>query len=99
MFASLDPAEVAAVVATTVANLRMRHRYVPDVRFGGDVLYFKATRSTIAETGATVWAPYLTGRIEEFRIDCDHMGMTETGPLQEIGKILNGRLRPGISAS
>jgi thioesterase domain-containing protein len=97
VFANLDQAEVAAVVATTVDNLRLRHRYVPDMRFGGDVLFFKATRSDIAQAGTEVWAPYVTGRIDEFRIDCDHMGMTETGPLHEIGKILNGRLPDSAS--
>jgi hypothetical protein len=61
------------------------------------VLFFKATRSDIAQAGTEVWAPYVTGRIDEFRIDCDHMGMTETGPLHEIGKILNGRLPDSAS--
>lgn len=93
VFASLDQAEVAAVVATTIDNLRMRHRYVPDVRFGGDVLFFTATRSRMAQVGAAVWAPYVTGRIDEFRIDCEHISMTETGPLQVIGKVLAGKLQ------
>jgi thioesterase domain-containing protein len=94
VFAGLDQAEVAAVVATTIDNLRMRHRYVPDVRFGGDVLFFTATRSKMAQAGAGVWAPYVTGRIDEFRIDCEHIGMTDTEPLRAIGEIIARRLRP-----
>jgi thioesterase domain-containing protein/acyl carrier protein len=94
VFAGLDQAEVAAVVATTIDNLRMRHRYVPDVRFGGDVLFFTATRSQAAQAGAAVWTPYVTSRIDELRIDCEHIGMTEPGPLREIGKVLARRLGP-----
>jgi thioesterase domain-containing protein len=94
VFASLDQAEVAAVVVTTIDNLHMRHRYVPDVRFGGDLLFFTATRSRMAQAGAAAWAPYVTGRIDETRIDCEHIGMTETGPMREIGKVLASKLRP-----
>jgi len=98
-FAGLDQAEVAAVVATTIDNLRMRHRYVPDVRFGGDVLFFTATRSIAAQAGPAVWTPYMTGRIDEFRIDCEHIGMTEPGPLREIGEVLARRLDQPVQAA
>jgi thioesterase domain-containing protein len=94
VFAALDDVQAAAVVATTIDNVRMRHRYVPDVRFGGDVLFFTATRRTRTQSGAAVWAPYVTGRIDEFDVDCEHASMTETEPLRVIGETLAGRLRP-----
>jgi thioesterase domain-containing protein len=48
----------------------------------------------MAQAGAGVWAPYVTGRIDEFRIDCEHIGMTDTEPLRAIGEIIARRLRP-----
>ena len=60
VFAGLDYAQAAAVSEeTTIDNAWMRHRYVPGVRFGGDVLFFTATRRTSAQSAAAVWAPYV----------------------------------------
>ncbi|MFG3041233.1 amino acid adenylation domain-containing protein [Streptomyces sp. NPDC048330] len=91
---ALEHAQAAAVVAATLDNLRMRYRYVPDVAFAGDAVFFDATGTPAPLPGAAAWAPYLTGRIEEFAVDCEHARMTEAEPLREIGRVLARRLRP-----
>ncbi|MET9735664.1 hypothetical protein ABZZ79_35065 [Streptomyces sp. NPDC006458] len=94
MLAGLEHAQAAAVVEATLANLRMRYRYVPEVRFGGAALFFDATGTPAAQSGAAAWAPYVTGRVEEFAVDCEPARMTEAEPLRAIGRILARRLRP-----
>ncbi|MFF8404303.1 amino acid adenylation domain-containing protein [Streptomyces sp. NPDC015684] len=94
VLAGLDQAQAAAVVAATLDNLRMRYRYVPDARYGGDALFFDATGTPAAQSGAAAWAPYVTGRVEEFAVDCEHARMTEAEPLRTIGEVLARRLRP-----
>ncbi|MEU7698349.1 amino acid adenylation domain-containing protein [Streptomyces sp. NPDC039028] len=91
---ALEHAQAAAVVAATLDNLRMRYRYVPDVRFGGDALFFDATGTPAPASGAEAWAPYVTGRVEEFAVDCEHARMTEAEPLRAVGQVLARRLRP-----
>ncbi|WP_189766448.1 amino acid adenylation domain-containing protein, partial [Streptomyces xanthochromogenes] len=94
VLAGLEHTQAAAVVAATLDNLRMRYRYVPDVRFGGDALFFDATGTPAAQSGAAAWAPYVGGRVEEFAVDCEHAAMTEAEPLRAIGEVLARRLRP-----
>ncbi|MGW3099571.1 amino acid adenylation domain-containing protein [Streptomyces sp. NPDC001102] len=94
VLAGLEHAQAAAVVAATLDNLRMRYRYVPQVRFGGDALFFDATGTPAATSGSAAWAPYVGGRIEEFAVDCEHAAMTEAEPLRAIGQVLARRLRP-----
>lgn len=91
---ALEHAQAAAVVAATLDNLRMRYRYVPDVRFGGDAVFFDATGTPAPSSGAEAWAPYVSGRVEEFAVDCEHARMTEAEPLRAIGRVLARRLRP-----
>ncbi|MFD4320173.1 amino acid adenylation domain-containing protein, partial [Streptomyces sp. NPDC058548] len=95
---ALEHAQAAAVVAATLDNLRMRYRYVPDVRFGGDAVFFDATGTPAPSSGAEAWAPYVTGRVEEFAVDCEHARMTEAEPLRAIGRVLARRLRPARTA-
>ncbi|WDO05327.1 amino acid adenylation domain-containing protein [Streptomyces murinus] len=90
----LDGPGAAAVVEATIANLDIRLRHVPDLSFGGDLLFFNATGTPAPLTAAEAWAPYVGGRIEEVGIDCRHAEMTEPEPLRAIGEILSGRLRP-----
>ncbi|MEV7504119.1 amino acid adenylation domain-containing protein [Streptomyces sp. NPDC093018] len=90
----LDGPGAAAVVEATIANLDIRLRHVPDLPFGGDLLFFDATGTPAPLTAAEAWAPYVGGRIEEVGIDCRHAEMTEPEPLRAIGEILAGRLRP-----
>ncbi|GAA1044576.1 amino acid adenylation domain-containing protein [Streptomyces murinus] len=90
----LDGPSAAAVVEATIANLDIRLRHVPDLSFGGDLLFFNATGTPAPLTAAEAWAPYVGGRIEEVDIDCRHAEMTDPEPLRAIGEILSGRLRP-----
>ncbi|MYW21698.1 amino acid adenylation domain-containing protein, partial [Streptomyces sp. SID2955] len=90
---ALDPVQAAAVVEATAAHLHMRYRYVPELRFGGDVVFFNARRTPAAATGAESWAPYVSGHVEEHDIDCEHWELTGAEPLREIGKVLGEQLR------
>ncbi|MET9662689.1 amino acid adenylation domain-containing protein [Streptomyces sp. NPDC006510] len=90
---ALEPAQAAAVVTATAGNLEMRYRYVPRRRFGGDAVFFNAARTPAATGGADAWAPHVTGRVEEYDIDCEHWDMTTAEPLREIGKVLAEELR------
>ncbi|WP_328745021.1 amino acid adenylation domain-containing protein [Streptomyces sp. NBC_00285] len=90
---ALDPVQAAAVVEATAAHLEMRYRYVPERRFGGNAVFFNASRTPAAQTGAGSWAPYVSGRVEEYDVDCEHWAMTGAEPLREIGKVLGEQLR------
>ncbi|WP_405915769.1 amino acid adenylation domain-containing protein [Streptomyces sp. NBC_00728] len=90
---ALDPVQAAAVVEATAAHLEMRYRYVPERRFGGNAVFFNASRTPAAQSGAGSWAPYVLGRIEEYDVDCEHWEMTGAEPLREIGKVLGEQLR------
>ncbi|MFD5075691.1 amino acid adenylation domain-containing protein [Streptomyces sp. NPDC058371] len=90
---ALEPAQAAAVVEATAGNLEMRYRYVPERRFGGDAVFFDASRTPAARSGAASWAPYVLGQVEEYEIDCEHWDMTGAEPLREIGKVLAEQLR------
>ncbi|MFF3653165.1 amino acid adenylation domain-containing protein [Streptomyces sp. NPDC002181] len=88
----LDPEQVAAVVATTLANRTayLAHR-VTD-RFDGDVVFFEAVR-TSRLTGGEAWADHVRGEIREHAVDCGHMDMTRREPLAAIGRLLEEHLR------
>jgi amino acid adenylation domain-containing protein len=93
VMAGLEHEQAVAVVGTTVANLRMRYHYVPQVGFGGDVLFFDAVRTPAEQSGPAAWARYVGGRVEEFGVDCEHSEMTEAEPLRVVGEVLNARMR------
>ncbi|MCX4539171.1 non-ribosomal peptide synthetase [Streptomyces sp. NBC_01565] len=88
----LDPEQVAAVVATTLANRTayLGHR-VAD-RFDGDVVFFEAVR-TSRLSGREAWAAHVRGEIHEHAVDCGHMDMTRREPLTTIGRLLEEHLR------
>ncbi|MEV6734932.1 thioesterase domain-containing protein, partial [Streptomyces sp. NPDC051364] len=89
----LDGPQATAVVEATIANLDIRLRYVPELAYGGDMVFFNATGTPAPLGGAEAWALYVDGRIEEVDIDCKHAEMTDPGPLRAIGEVLDGQLR------
>jgi thioesterase domain-containing protein/acyl carrier protein len=47
---------------------------------------------TAQPVSANEWKPYVKGEIEVYDIDCDHIGMDRSGPLEEIGGVLAQKL-------
>ncbi|MER5465933.1 amino acid adenylation domain-containing protein, partial [Streptomyces sp. NPDC002668] len=90
----LDGPQAAAVVEATIANLDIRLRYVPELSFSGDLLFFNAIGTPAPLTAAEAWAPYVRGRVEEVDVDCEHAEMTDPEPLRAIAEVLDRRLRP-----
>ncbi|MFH8220726.1 amino acid adenylation domain-containing protein [Streptomyces sp. NPDC018057] len=91
--AALPERVLDAVVGIVTNNARLmrtqRHR-----AFDGDLLFFTAAAPR-AEHWLTprAWAPYLTGTLDEHRLDCLHPEMTRPGPLDEIAATLAARLK------
>jgi pristinamycin I synthase-3/4 len=92
VLALLDPDQVAAIVATTMANRKVFLAHQVEQRFGADVLFFNAER-TSRRSGKEAWDPYVRGEIRQHDVDCGHMEMTRREPLGEIGRILDEHLR------
>ncbi|MFI2029819.1 hypothetical protein [Streptomyces buecherae] len=68
------------------------------------MLFFTAGRTTGREvaTGATLaelWKPYVTGRVHDHVVDCQHLEMTAPGPLAEIAAVLEKHLTTVESAA
>ncbi|KAI8347550.1 Alpha/Beta hydrolase protein [Mortierella sp. GBAus27b] len=47
---------------------------------------------TAQPVSADEWKPYVKGEIDVYDIDCDHIGMDQSGPLEEIGGVLAQKL-------
>ncbi|MET0235827.1 MAG: amino acid adenylation domain-containing protein [Kibdelosporangium sp.] len=91
--ASLGEVHVRGMLDVYLNNNNLIHTLTPDT-FDGDVLFFTATEgraATTPESGA--WAAYVTGRTENHDIACEHLDMTQPGPLAEVAEVLAGRLR------
>jgi nonribosomal peptide synthetase DhbF len=62
--------------------------------FHGDLLFFTAAVNQVDPTlSHRDWKPYLDGTIENHTVACEHKDMTRSGPLAEIGRHLDRRLR------
>lgn len=77
-------------------NVRLLRSNAPD-RFHGDVVHFTAARGRSADlpVAASLWQPFVHGRIEDHPLDCGHDQMTHTGPMASIGPTVAGQLRTG----
>ncbi|WP_377273148.1 amino acid adenylation domain-containing protein [Peterkaempfera sp. SMS 1(5)a] len=89
----LEAEQVAAVVATTMANRTAFLSHEVREVFTGDVVFFNATR-TSPLPGTKAWAPFVRGEIHEYDIDCGHVEMTRRQPLEAIGRLLDAHLGP-----
>ncbi|MFJ3517038.1 amino acid adenylation domain-containing protein [Streptomyces sp. NPDC090131] len=88
LLAGFDEALLGAIVDTNVHCVRLLSRS-RTLRYGGDVLFFTAARSTPAdEAPGLVWPAYLEGRLEEHVLDCTHDDLMSPGVLAEIGPVL-----------
>jgi len=61
--------------------------------FEGDILLFFATKKEGEHSLPDTWRPHVTGNIEVYNIDCKHFEMTDPGPMQEIGAVLERKLK------
>jgi len=62
-------------------------------RFDGDLLFFFASKKKGEYRLPEIWTAYITGKVDVHTVHCKHAEMTEPGPLQEIGRILEQHLR------
>ena len=58
-------------------------------RFDGDLLLFTSMDRAYRTSS---WEPFLSGRIHRFDLKCDHQSMSDPGPIDEIGRLLNEHL-------
>ncbi|MFJ4187135.1 amino acid adenylation domain-containing protein [Kitasatospora sp. NPDC089509] len=62
-------------------------------RFDGDVLFFRATVDTIDDTLVPeLWAPYVSGRIDNTDVACSHKDMTLPAPIAHIADVIADHL-------
>ncbi|MEU4118568.1 amino acid adenylation domain-containing protein [Kitasatospora sp. NPDC028055] len=90
--AGLDRATVTALNAIYLNTNHLVRGY--DHRpFHGDVRFFRATVDTIDETLVPeLWAPYVTGRIDNTDVACSHKDMTLPAPIAHIASVIADHL-------
>jgi thioesterase domain-containing protein len=85
---ALDERAVAAILDTTTHHFGIAD---PDGarKFAGDLLLFAATGGgSDPDALAESWNPYVAGRIGTHRVDVEHLQMTGSAALAEIGPVL-----------
>ncbi|MGH7926537.1 MAG: thioesterase domain-containing protein, partial [Candidatus Binatia bacterium] len=82
---------VARAVKVAVNNAQLVQNFQPG-RFDGNLLFFSAALEPGESPTPQMWAPYITGDIENHAIDCHHDDMLQPIPLAEIGRVLARRL-------
>ncbi|NEA98684.1 non-ribosomal peptide synthetase [Streptomyces sp. SID13726] len=89
MTASLDDAELSALVEVTAGNRRLMEEFAPS-SYRGDLLFFTAAQDPDTHPERHhAWRPYVDGRVDNHDIPCVHGEMTRPGPLERIGPALN----------
>ncbi|OKI20876.1 non-ribosomal peptide synthetase [Streptomyces sp. CB03911] len=81
--------EAARVLPDVFAgNEKVMREHVPG-HFEGDAVFFGATLDKPADWPyEEAWRPYVGGRIEPYRLACEHGAMTQPGPIARIGSVL-----------
>ncbi|MFI6152800.1 amino acid adenylation domain-containing protein [Kitasatospora sp. NPDC051170] len=90
--AGLDEATVRALnrIYLHTDHLVRGHDHRP---FDGDVQFFRATVDTIDDTLVPeLWAPYVTGRIDNTDVACSHKDMTLPEPIAHIASVIADHL-------
>ncbi|MGM9924501.1 MAG: amino acid adenylation domain-containing protein [Bacillus sp. (in: firmicutes)] len=84
--ASLEEAVIENLRLTYMNSIRIMATYEPQV-YKGDVLFFRSTiiPDWFNPIDPAVWTQYVTGRIEQYDIECRHKDMCQPLPLAEIG--------------
>ncbi|GGN44835.1 non-ribosomal peptide synthetase [Streptomyces fuscichromogenes] len=78
---------IGRIIRNTRGEQLMVHSTTPG-NFIGDILHFPATENGIPEAAIERWRPYLTGRLRVRPIASTHIGMTQPGPLSQVGAVL-----------
>ncbi|MFD4777260.1 amino acid adenylation domain-containing protein, partial [Streptomyces sp. NPDC058427] len=89
---SLEPATIDAMVDNFAGQARLMRTYTPR-RFEGPALFFTATEGRPADTfGLGLWAPYITGPIDNHDVACAHAQMMQPTARAQIGTTLAAAL-------
>ncbi|MFJ7275153.1 amino acid adenylation domain-containing protein [Kitasatospora sp. NPDC098663] len=93
VLAELAEDTIQGVMDGFVSSAELQQRVEHQV-FHGDLLFFTATVDPVDPAlSHRDWKPHLDGTIENHGITCEHKDMTRSGPLAEIGRRLDRRLR------
>ncbi|MDJ0382276.1 non-ribosomal peptide synthetase [Streptomyces sp. G-G2] len=95
--ATFDDEHILRIGAVNNNNWGLTVDYRPGV-FEGDVLLFVSTRDDEhpddkAEHSLGGLRPYVSGAIEVLEVDCEHRQLLQAGPVAEIGRAVQERLR------
>ncbi|WNI33919.1 thioesterase domain-containing protein [Streptomyces sp. ITFR-6] len=92
---SLEPAVIDAMVDNFAGQARLMRTYTPR-RFEGPALFFTATEGRPAGTfGLGLWAPYISGPVENHDVACAHAQMMRPDARARIGTTLAAALGAG----
>ncbi|WP_434593059.1 amino acid adenylation domain-containing protein [Streptomyces sp. A5-4] len=90
---SLEPATIDAMVDNFAGQARLMRAYTPRT-FHGQVLFFTATEGRPDDTfGLDLWAPYISGPIENHDVACTHAQMMQPTAREQIGTTVAASLR------
>ncbi|MFE2945204.1 amino acid adenylation domain-containing protein [Streptomyces sp. NPDC059255] len=90
---SLEPATIDAMVDNFAGQARLMRAYTPRM-FHGPVLFFAATEGRPADAfGLGLWAPYISGHIENHDVACAHAQMMQPTAREQIGTTVAAALR------
>ncbi|MGW0330969.1 amino acid adenylation domain-containing protein [Streptomyces sp. NPDC003011] len=96
--ATFDEEHILRIGAVNNNNWSLTVGYEPAV-FDGDVLLLVATRDedetpqAKKDRSVTRLRRFVTGEVEVREIDCEHRQLLQAGPVAEVGRILQERLR------
>ncbi|WP_410658126.1 amino acid adenylation domain-containing protein [Amycolatopsis sp. lyj-112] len=88
-----DAAEEQAIYDVMIGSSKIARDFEPGT-YDGNVLFFAAIRDQ-RKFGWTAqdWRPFVTGRIENHPLDCEHLHLMRPEPLAEIGRVLDLAVR------
>lgn len=90
---ALEPVTIDAMVDNFAGQARLMRLYTPRV-FQGPALFFTATEGRPRDTfGLGLWAPYITGSIENHDVACTHAQMMQPAAREQIGATVAAALR------
>lgn len=90
---ALEPATIDHMVDNFAGQARLMRAYTPRT-FDGPALFFTATEGRPAGTfGTGLWAPYITGPIDNHDVPCAHARMMQPAAREQIGTTVAAALR------
>nr|UUG66814.1 Lyd4 [Streptomyces sp.] len=94
--AAVPPAwMIRHVVHNLRYNAELWHDHTPEV-FGGDALVFQATGQDTASGYSRDWTPYVTGRVTEHAVACEHNDILSPDVVAAYGDLLHAELEGGV---